>query len=374
MLELKSDTLVFTFPEIHPQAELQIVFQRTLRIPDDGKSYPLPPSLGAFPVRHIDDYGENVPEKWRKHGGVMLPIYQSEAMWIAFRSKHLYDHGVQYPFAIKIGAGKRSAVTGRVWSKSLRENDYVVVPPQPWLDGFVVEEGKIRQFIAAPLGSGVTAEEQLSGKAEFGGVQVEVLPMKREAFEKKYPKRPPPPPGRRLLRTAGFGITPISESQGAPGTAFVDDIGDSDSRGDDAPIACAAGPAAAAAIQDMGLGAGGSMGQQVFEDPHGMGAWSTDSTRCFIHLANSLAWRQITKQAPPTAPLTAAEYKSRGLPWFEYYLDNARGVQASKKLAELKTVGQMAPHMLPENKSVKIDKIIDLSPKKKGEVRDGKWT
>ena len=33
-----------------------LVFQRTLRIPDDGRDYPLPPGLGRFPLRHIDDY------------------------------------------------------------------------------------------------------------------------------------------------------------------------------------------------------------------------------------------------------------------------------------------------------------------------------
>jgi len=35
---------------------LAITFQRTLRIPDDGKTYPLPASLGTFPLRPIDDF------------------------------------------------------------------------------------------------------------------------------------------------------------------------------------------------------------------------------------------------------------------------------------------------------------------------------
>ena len=43
MIRLENDTLFFSFPDIHPQAELAINFQRTLRIPDDDKSYPLPP-------------------------------------------------------------------------------------------------------------------------------------------------------------------------------------------------------------------------------------------------------------------------------------------------------------------------------------------
>ena len=41
MIELKHDSLMFSFPEVHPEAKLTINFQRTLRIPDDGKDYPL---------------------------------------------------------------------------------------------------------------------------------------------------------------------------------------------------------------------------------------------------------------------------------------------------------------------------------------------
>ena len=40
-----------------------------------------------------------------------------------------------------------------------------------------------------PLGSGYTAEEQLTGKAEHGGLQVAVYPMKRKVFERRFPQR-----------------------------------------------------------------------------------------------------------------------------------------------------------------------------------------
>jgi hypothetical protein len=35
---------------------LTIAFQRTLRIPADGRTYPLPAGLGAFPLRSLDDF------------------------------------------------------------------------------------------------------------------------------------------------------------------------------------------------------------------------------------------------------------------------------------------------------------------------------
>ena len=46
-----------------------VSFQRTLRIPDDGSVYPLPPGLGEFPIHRVEDHAERVPEPWREHGG-----------------------------------------------------------------------------------------------------------------------------------------------------------------------------------------------------------------------------------------------------------------------------------------------------------------
>jgi hypothetical protein len=35
-----------------------------------------------------------------------------------------------------------------------------------------------------PLGSGYSAEEQITGEAEHGGIQIVVYPMKRKVFDK----------------------------------------------------------------------------------------------------------------------------------------------------------------------------------------------
>jgi len=75
MIELKQDSLVFTFPKVHPYAKLEIDFQRTLQIPDNGDKYPLPPGLGSFPLQHVDDFADSVPKSWNEHGGVMLPMF-----------------------------------------------------------------------------------------------------------------------------------------------------------------------------------------------------------------------------------------------------------------------------------------------------------
>ena len=110
MIELREDSLVFRFPEVHEDAVLEVDFQRTLRIPDDNREYPLPPGLGSFPLLHVDDHAERLPQAWRRHGGVFLPMHQAEAMWISFEA--------DYPMAVKVAAGKVNAVTGEPWPGS----------------------------------------------------------------------------------------------------------------------------------------------------------------------------------------------------------------------------------------------------------------
>jgi hypothetical protein len=316
MIELERDALVFSFPEVHADAVLRVEFQRTLRIPDDDRSWPLPPGLGRFPLRHVDDFAANVSEAWRQHGGVMLPMYQSEALWLRFSSPH------GYPFALKVAAGRIDAVTGVSWSPELHRDpqDYVAIPGQPWLDGFCVEKGVVRQFVAMPLGSGYSAEEQITGAAEHGGIQLLARPLLASRYR---PQR-----DIRVVRSRP----------------------------------CLAYPSA-----DMALAPGGRMRQEIYEDARPLGDWDpAHAGRCFVHLANSLVWRAITGEAPPTVPPTAREYSEAGLPWFEYYGEGA-ALEGSAKLAGLQSVAQKSAEKgepaLPENEPVEPAVVVPLGPK-----------
>lgn len=340
MIELRNNGLVFAFPEVHTEARMTVHFQRTLRIPDDGASYPLPPGLGSFPLRHVDDFAPRIPPAWLEQGGVMLPMYQAEAMWLHFDDGYIGDRGTGYPFAIKVATGKRNAVTGSEWRPRLdrRPQDYLVAPEQPWLDGYCVEQGLVRQFVAMPLGAGYTAEEQVTGKAEHGGLQIMVYPMKGKVFERRFPRR---------------AIRPMArEATGAL-------------------LACAA-PGA-----DMGLAPGGLMRQEIYDDPFDINDWDTDhSSRCFVHIANSMVWRAITGEEPPTTPPTSEEYTRAGLPWFDYLDENASALGGSKILAGLKSVFTMGKEKgdvpLPENQTVKPAPIRNLRKGLKEEqVREG---
>ncbi len=85
---------------------------------------------------------------------------------------------------------------------------------------------------------------------------------------------------------------------------------------------------------DMGLAPGGRMRQEIYDDPYDLFDWDTSHTsRCFVHIANSLVWRSVTGDRPPTAPPTAADYSRRGLPWFDYYDDRGAAVRGSGVLS-----------------------------------------
>jgi hypothetical protein len=339
MMELKDGALVFRFPEVHEHAELRVVFHRTLRIPDDGGTYPLPPGLGKFPLRHVDDFAQRVPEDWMRHGGVMLPMFQSEAMWLQFSSPS------GYPFAIKVATGKINAVTGETWRDGLNREpqDYMVAPGQPWLDGYCVQKGLIRQFVAMPLGAGYTAEEQVTGRADHGGLQISALPLRGEVWQ-------------RML-----------EAQRRDWTAAASYGG----------IMRSAAPAPAAASMEMGLAPGGRMKQEIYTDTRPLEDWDTrTSSRCFVHIANSLAWRHITGAEPPTAPRTADEYTRHGLPWFDVYDEGRPSVGGSGILGGLKSVLQMGHEKgespLPENTSTDPTRVVHLRKGlRENEIREG---
>jgi hypothetical protein len=333
MIELEHDRLVFRVPQVHRDAVLRIEFQRTLRIPDDQNVHFLPPGLGRFPLRHVDDYAANVPAEWIEHGGVMLPMYQSEALWVSFRG--------DYPFAVQVSTGKIDAVTGESLRPGLKNSpqNYLAVPEQPWLDGYCIDRGVIRQFVAMPLGAGYSAEEQITGRGAYGGLQLVVHPMKAEVYA-------------RLARHVPDWLCGREPSVAEMATG----IGG-----------------------DMGLAAGGRMRQHIYDDPHDLLDWDQEhASRCFVHLANSLVWRRITGEAPPTVPPTAAEYTRAGLPWFDYYAEGLASVPGSGVLRKLKSVLQRGKERgevpLPENEPAAPVSVVELRKGlRSGQVREGRF-
>jgi hypothetical protein len=335
MITLEGNCLNFRFAEVHEDAGCGISFQRTLRIPDDENDYPLPPGLGRFPLRHLDDFAKRVPETWVKRGGVTMPMHQAEAMWLLFGGTY-----GRYPCAVKVATGKIDAVTGKAWVEQLNSDpqDYLVVPEQPWLDGYCVEKGVIRQFVAMPLGDGYSAEEQITGKAEHGGLQILVYPMKAERYEEM----------RKAFRTIHSAFEMLGEFEGR---ALSD------------------------GSEDMGLAPGGRMRQEIYDDPYGLDAWDQNHfSRCFVTIANSAVWTAITGERPPTTPPAAADYTRAGLPWFDYYGGDATALGGAEVLAKLKTVSETGTQKgevpLPENEPVDVERIVSLRRRPSHVVRE----
>jgi len=328
MVTLEGDRLVFRFPDVHEDARLTVTFQRTLRIPDDDRHYPLPPGLGAFPLRHIDDYRRRLPKAWVERGGVLMPMHQAEAMWISF--------GSHYPMAVKVATGKVNAITGSPLTRGLHRGpqDYLVTPGQPWLDGFCVEQGVIRQFVAMPLGQGYSVEEQISRTAEHGGLQLVVHPLKAAAYRRLERARA----GLARRSTGGLDIA----RRGA----------------------------------DMGLAPGGRMRQEVYEDPFESADWAQKHMgRCFITIVNTVLWPSLTGETPPSVSPTASDYTKAGLPWFEYYDPGAIALRGSDTLARVRSVKAVAESKLvsalPENQSVDIHRTTRIHALRPRRVREG---
>ncbi|MFI2433386.1 hypothetical protein [Streptomyces sp. NPDC018693] len=325
-------------------------FMRTLRLPETG-THPLPPGLGQFPVRRISDYPDTAPAEWLARGGVMLPVYLREAMWLSFA-------GSLEPAALQVGVGKVCAVSGKRWSDRLSRHpqNYVVLPRQPWLDGINSGKGTVRQFVAVPLGLGATVEGQVTGEEVWGGIQLQAFRLNEQRLAEWHEAQ------RRLARPrfgGGDGAPPP-----APG-------GVSAPMAAAAPAAPAAAPRAAAA---MGLGVGGSMRQEVYQDDRSPKDWAKEPAgRVFVHLVTPPEWRRITGEAPPPSPVDRAAYTAAGLPWFDYYDQDAEDLSPTDALGAVKPVGEwlgddLDPWQPPSPGQVKPLKDAPGKP-----VQDGDW-
>jgi hypothetical protein len=312
---------------------LRVTFHRTLRIPDDGKRYPLPPSLGAFPLHRIDDFRSAVPDDWRDHGGVFMPLWQREALWLGFA-------GTTPHVALKVGVGKINALSGAPWDAPLHKDaqDYLVAPKQPWLDGINAGKGMIRQFVAMPLGMGYTVEGQVSGEERFGGIQL-------LAYDPKVP----------------FPIEaqPVYAVATSPAPAM-------------APRAGALRRRRAGA--EMGLAAGGRMEQKIYPDDFGIDTWDQEhGNRVFVHIVNSQMYRDITGRPAPETPVSAQDYSKAGYPWFELYDEQESDIEASSVLAGVDSVAvKDAQHGFSDQQddaSITDPNVLGVKHK----VRDGKW-
>jgi hypothetical protein len=300
-----------------------VSFRRTLRIPDDGRTYPLPPGLGAFPIHAVEDFADRVPPAWREPGAAFIPMYQREAVWLSFAA------APWKPNAVKVAVGGINAISGAPDSAVLcaTPQDYIVCPYQPWLDGINTGNGSVRQFVAMPLGLGYTVEASLTGQERYGGIQLRVF----EPKPGKFPDVEPP-------AAAGPSAPTAPRASAFPG-------------------------------RPMGLGAGGTMRQKIYPDPHGIDTWDQGQAgRVVIHIVNSAQFLEITGMEPPPTPVDAKLYASHRLPWFDLYDEDRGDIAASARLADVKTV---AEHDSERGVTTEGDLSVDISESEIVRLRPG---
>lgn len=275
-----------------------VTLHRTLRIPDDGGDYPLPPSLGMMAVHRVDD------------GQFVVPMRRAEALWLGF------DAPWWKPHVLKVGVGGVDAVSGEpfdVLTLSSDPQDYVVIPEQPWLDGINAGDGFVRQFVAVALGDGLTVEGQLSGAEDVGGLQLALFA---------------PRPGRFP------DAPPVVE------------------RHDDLCFSACPAP--------LGVAAGGRLRQEIYADEHGLDTWQPEPlATVHVDLVDALAFEALTGRAAPPPVVDAATYTQFGLPWFDLLDTAGQHLAAAQRLAGVRSLADLtgrdeAPLPIPEAQIIRL--------------------
>lgn len=341
----------------------RITFNRTLRIPEDGKTYPLPAGLGTLPIHRATDFSGKVPSSWLTEGSYFIPLHQKEALYLEFKGPNWN------PSIAKICIGNVNAISGGNYSERLsaHNQDYVLIPHQRWLDGINAGDGLVRQFVAMPLGSGFSVEAQVTDEETVGGFQLLIIQPKENRFPKYSPllkeifekvKRAQIDADYKINSSVAavlvlnkeekqiyFSFLNIEE----PVLRFQPAVGhENNFPSDDDNLS-------------MAIAAGGSIKQKIVADTYGVDTWDPDRKRLVtIHMVNSEAYQRITGEKPPPSPISKEDYKYHGIPWYSYYDETSPKLKAANAFRRI--IGISAIHRNRGLHDKESDTSIDIKP------------
>ncbi len=347
-------------------------FYRTTRVPA-GRINSLPAGLGNFPVYKVSDFKSGVPDDWQDEG-YFFPMYKSEAMWMGF-ARNYHD-----PSALIVAAGNINAISGKpfepkknLYDKSRKkrkdefdirleqDQNYLIIPPQPWIDGWKAEDGKVYQFVAAEMGSGETVEGQITGEEKFGGIQL-ILYKPKPGID-LTPQSTPHEYIEGGWPSLGFGYNMFDEFGSDHIMSLCADTSDycMKSHGSKKNLSESL---RSVSVQSMGLGRGGEISQHIYLDPYGPEVWNPDPVSLTrLYLVSSADFKQITGHDAPPTPVTYKKYQELGMPWFELYDDKLGDAKGSGVFDKLKEVSD-GPTLIQKNASYDKKKKFKIDVKK----------
>jgi len=299
---------------------LEVTFHRTVRVKDGRTPANLPPSLGRMALYSVAKYRKNCPDDWADDACFMA-LHDHEAMWMSFSVSGR-------PVALLVGAGGINALTGEKLGTVLAKDNYLVAPPQPWLDGWKDQDGTVYQFVATPYqkGNGITVAEQLIGEeSKTGALGIAVFDVTDGATLKGYHSYPGEVYGGGAYDSM-VQSSCYAKSHGTKPQLTASLNG---------PVKRALGPTRSAVMDcEMGIGRGGKIFQKIYPDPHGLEVWQPKPTAVFaVYLVNAQVAEEITgeKVANPSSQETYAGN------WFELKDQELGDVAGSGKFSGLKS-------------------------------------
>lgn len=188
MIEFQDHGMIFRFPHLADNAVAAVVFWRLLRSQDVGAPRekllpwapgPVPLGVGPMRIEPVDRHADMLPEPMLRRGGVLLPMWQSEALSIRFAC-----YAGSMPFAVTLEAGGVNLVSGAPARAGLHRDpqDYCAFPTLRGIDWVRTGPDTVRQPVPSPIDADLSAEDQLDRSAASGGIRISVTPPTREAF------------------------------------------------------------------------------------------------------------------------------------------------------------------------------------------------
>jgi hypothetical protein len=258
--ELCDDTIRFPVGPMGSLLEVRLF--RTTTVPEDSQLHVGPRVLNQLPIRVVDDY--SLGGELKRRGGVIVPMAAGDACRVELRARG-------GAIAVRVGTGKINIVNGQHWDDRTppKRGDHLCVTGAIAIDGFVASCGTVRQFVAHPMGFGLTAEEMATGSAVWGGLQIQAIPMTRASLLLHL----------REIEGEVMHDIPAFAPKPTPPQPFLN-----------------------------GFGRGGTIEQQLMLSTFDSDAWDLGAAiRCFVTLMDHSAFEDLTgeKVARPDPPNSA---------------------------------------------------------------------